>query len=118
MTVDAVLLLAEPQIGEGDHFFEARASAEAVGRSLSAHLLEEGGRLSGCASAQQFFGDLDLSAELLHRIVWRGLAAQPVNAVLAQIDVVLGISTGGEGSEVLGHALGAGSLVGIGSAAC
>ena len=118
MTVDAVLLLAEPQIGEGDHFFEAWTGAEAVGRSLAANLLEVGGRLSGCAGAQQFFGDLDLSAELLHRVVWRGLAAQPLNAVLAQIDIVLGVSVGGEGSELLGHALGAGRLVGIGSTTC
>ena len=40
------LLLAEPQVGEGDHFFEAWTSAEAVGSGLSAHLLKEGGCFS------------------------------------------------------------------------
>ena len=116
--VNAVLLFAEPQIGKGDHLFEARPGAEAVDGSLFAHLLKEGSRFGGCASAQQFFGQFDLLAELLHGVVCCGLAAQPVNAVLAQIDVVLGVGASGEGSELPGHALSAGSLVGIGSATC
>ena len=117
VVVDAVLLLAEPQIGEGDHLVEARPGAEAVGVGLGAHLLEQGGRLGGRAGAQQLFGQLDLLAELLHRIGWGRLTAQPVNPALTQIDVVRGVGPLGEGGELLGHALSAGGLIGIGRAA-
>ena len=116
VAVDAILLLAEPQIGEGDHFLQAGSGVKAVGAGLAAHGLEEVGGLLGLAGLQKLFGQLDLAAEFLHGAFWLGQAAEPGHAALAQVDIVLGIGIIDKGGESLGHALGAGVLVGLGGA--
>ena len=120
MVFDAVLLFAETQIGEREHFLETGTGAQAAGAGLGADVLEELCGLLRRSCLQQLFGQGDLIAELLYAIRRLGFVPQPGYPFSAQIDIVGGIDMFYEGGETLGHTGGARRLVGrwgVGAAA-
>ena len=103
MVFDAVLLFAETQIGEREHFLETGTGAQAAGAGLGADVLEELYGLLRRSCLQQLFGQGDLIAELLYAIRRLGCGPQPGYPFSAQIDIVGGIDMVYEGGETLGH---------------